>query len=606
MLLLQLVYSKFGFLRCACFFRIHLRFQNIHSNVYRCLVMATVSKHKKVKIVKQKLKLFRANEPLKSVLMWGINYSFSTLNHVKQRALLLKDDFKAYMKVKVNNHSFNKDNMPSRFKFKEYCPMVFKSLRDRFAVNKMDYWDSFTRHQPSWDSTRGKSGSKFLVTYNRQFLAKTISSEEVEQLHQMLEEYYSYIVKGHGQTLLPQFLGLYRLTVNDQETYILVMRNVFSPRLAIHKKYDLKNILYSSHHAKRSLSIHSLGVHGSTQLSSSEVIVDKTMVSLGKEHKHCLRYKKHSVESTMGSKPLPTLKDADFLTDLCKIHIGEESKKKLLSTLECDIQFLQENNLIDYSLLIGVHDPQIALANSIESAGDDGDVVGGGGGGGGGVGGGGSVLEASSRVFEDKVVSAGDGLGTLASQWQSGHLAMTRSSIVLGLGSSAASSFGGGVVGTGNVSTGDDDEDEEEDGISIPENNNAQIPTSELTPPDSPLGAVECLPQLFSGELHPNLECYGIKSSTDCPHRLVYFVAIIDILTRYGMRKRTAQTYKTVKHGADGGSVKPEFYGRRLLDLQGIEVTSEYLTNLYLHLLFLLNSFRELNNCENNNFLLLY
>ncbi|KAH9585816.1 Phosphatidylinositol 5-phosphate 4-kinase type-2 alpha [Schistosoma haematobium] len=202
--------------------------------------MATVSKHKKVRIMKQKLKLFRANEPLKSVLMWGINYSFSALNHVKQRALLLKDDFKAYMKVKVNNHHFNKENMPSRFKFKEYCPMVFKSLRDRFGVDKMDYWDSFTRHQPLWDSTRGKSGSKFLVTYNRQFVAKTISSEEVEQMHQMLEEYYSYIVKGHGQTLLPQFLGLYRLTVNDQESYILVMRNVFSPRLAIHKKYDLK------------------------------------------------------------------------------------------------------------------------------------------------------------------------------------------------------------------------------------------------------------------------------------------------------------------------------------------------------------------------------
>ncbi|CAH8527616.1 unnamed protein product [Schistosoma haematobium] len=453
--------------------------------------MATVSKHKKVRIMKQKLKLFRANEPLKSVLMWGINYSFSALNHVKQRALLLKDDFKAYMKVKVNNHHFNKENMPSRFKFKEYCPMVFKSLRDRFGVDKMDYWDSFTRHQPLWDSTRGKSGSKFLVTYNRQFVAKTISSEEVEQMHQMLEEYYSYIVKGHGQTLLPQFLGLYRLTVNDQESYILVMRNVFSPRLAIHKKYDLK------------------------------------------------------------SKPLPTLKDADFLTDLCKMHIGEESKKKMLSTLECDIQFLQENNLIDYSLLIGVHNPEIALANSIEDAGDDGEGTGGG------------VLEPNSRGFDDRMVSAGDGLGTLSSQWQCGRLSMARSSIVLGLSSSAAAEAASCGVGTGNASTGDDD-DEEEDGISIPENN-TQVPTSELTPPDSPPGA-ECLPKLFSGELHPTLEHYGIKSSIDSPHPLIYFVAIIDILTRYGMRKRTAQTYKTVKHGADGGSVKPEFYGRRLLE----------------------------------------
>lgn len=36
--------------------------------------------------------------------------------------------------------------------------------------------------------------------------------------------------------------------------------------------------------------------------------------------------------------------------------------------------------------------------------------------------------------------------------------------------------------------------------------------SGELTPPDSPPGA-ECLPQLFSGELHPTLEHYGIKSS---------------------------------------------------------------------------------------------
>ncbi|VDP48925.1 unnamed protein product [Schistosoma margrebowiei] len=178
--------------------------------------------------------------------------------------------------------------------------MVFKSLRDRFGVDKMDYWDSFTRHQPLWDSTREKSGSKFLVTYNRQFVAKTISSEEVEQMHQMLEEYYSYIVKGHGQTLLPQFLGLYRLTVNDQESYILVMRNVFSPRLAIHKKYDLKNILYSSHHVKRSVSIHSFVAHGSTELSSSKINIDNPVTVLDKEHKRRLRIKKHSFQSTTG------------------------------------------------------------------------------------------------------------------------------------------------------------------------------------------------------------------------------------------------------------------------------------------------------------------
>lgn len=49
-----------------------------------------------------------------------------------------------------------------------------------------------------------------------------------------------YVVERHGDTLLPHFLGMYRITVNDNETYMVVMKNIFSPRLNVHKKYDLK------------------------------------------------------------------------------------------------------------------------------------------------------------------------------------------------------------------------------------------------------------------------------------------------------------------------------------------------------------------------------
>ena len=52
--------------------------------------------------------------------------------------------------------------------------------------------------------------------------------------------YLQHIVERHGDTMLPQYMGMYRITVNDAETYMVVMRNIFSPRLHIHKKYDLK------------------------------------------------------------------------------------------------------------------------------------------------------------------------------------------------------------------------------------------------------------------------------------------------------------------------------------------------------------------------------
>ena len=43
-----------------------------------------------------------------------------------------------------------------------------------------------------------------------------------------------------GITLLPQYLGMYRLTVNSAETYWIVMRNILSHKYRTHLKFDLK------------------------------------------------------------------------------------------------------------------------------------------------------------------------------------------------------------------------------------------------------------------------------------------------------------------------------------------------------------------------------
>ena len=40
--------------------------------------------------------------------------------------------------------------------------------------------------------------------------------------------------------MLPQFLAMYRVSVESEDAYLLVMRNVFSHRLHVHRKYDLK------------------------------------------------------------------------------------------------------------------------------------------------------------------------------------------------------------------------------------------------------------------------------------------------------------------------------------------------------------------------------
>ncbi|XP_055077840.1 phosphatidylinositol 5-phosphate 4-kinase type-2 gamma-like isoform X2 [Periophthalmus magnuspinnatus] len=220
--------------------------------------LAPKRKTKKKHFVQQKVEVFRASDPVLSVLMWGVNHSMTDLCHVPSPVMLLPDDFKANTKIKVTNHFFNKENLPGQFKFKEYCPQVFRNLREHFGIEDQDF---------------------------------------------------QHVVLFHGSTLLPQFLSMYRVSVENEDTYLLVMRNMFSHRLSLHRKYDLKGSLVSR------------------EASCKEKV-----------------------------KELPTFKDIDFKNNLQKIYMDEDEKEKLMDKLNRDIEFLVRLRIMDYSLLLGIHD----------------------------------------------------------------------------------------------------------------------------------------------------------------------------------------------------------------------------------------------------------
>ncbi|XP_067614221.1 phosphatidylinositol 5-phosphate 4-kinase type-2 beta isoform X4 [Eurosta solidaginis] len=279
-----------------------------------------VLKKKHFRVKHQKVKLFRANEPILSVLMWGINHTINELSHVNIPVMLLPDDFRAYSKIKVDNHLFNKENMPSHFKVKEYCPLVFRNLRERFSIDDVDYRESLTRSQPVHIKSSGKSGAQFYQSYDKFFIIKSLTSEEIERMHAFLKQYHPYIVEKHGKTLLPQYLGMYRITVDSGQYYFVVMRNVFSSHLTIHKKFDLKGSTVDREASEKELEKH-----------------------------------------------LPTYKDNDFMKQNVKIEVGEDAKKQLLNTLSSDvdtflhvvrhwIKLLTKLHIMDYSLLVGIHD----------------------------------------------------------------------------------------------------------------------------------------------------------------------------------------------------------------------------------------------------------
>lgn len=85
-------------------------------------------------------------------------------------------------------------------------------------------------------------------------------------------------------------LSMYRLTVEDKENYILVMRNVFTSKYKINVKYDIK---------------------GSS--------VDRAATNKEKE------------------KDSPTFKDNDLLNDGRIIRVGAESKREFMQKLTRDV-----------------------------------------------------------------------------------------------------------------------------------------------------------------------------------------------------------------------------------------------------------------------------
>ncbi|XP_069055231.1 phosphatidylinositol 5-phosphate 4-kinase type-2 gamma isoform X2 [Lepisosteus oculatus] len=228
------------------------------------------------------------------------------LSQVPVPVMLLPDDFKANTKIRVNNHLFNRENLPGHFKFKEYCPQVFRNLRERFGIEDQDYQVSLARSPPA--SGEGEEGL-FLTSYDRTLVIKQISSEDVANVHSILSEYHQHIVKSHGSTLLPQFLGMYRVSVDSEDTYLLVMRNMFSHRLLVHRKYDLKGSLVSR------------------EASDKEKV-----------------------------KELPTFKDMDFRNNMQKVYVSEEQQERFMEKLNRDVEFLVQLKIMDYSLLLGIHD----------------------------------------------------------------------------------------------------------------------------------------------------------------------------------------------------------------------------------------------------------
>lgn len=200
-------------------------------------------------------------------------------------------------------------------KFKDYAPWVFRELRESyFHLDPADYLVSLTgQYILSELGSPGKSGSFFYFSKDYRFIIKTIHPAEHGFLLKVLPKYHAH-VQANPHTLISRFYGLHRVKLpRGRKIHFVIMNNLFPPHKDIHETYDLKGStvgrLYPWDKAK--------------EKGSGAVLKDLNWIEKG-----------HTIE------------------------LGPEKRALLTEQLRRDKEFLKEIKVMDYSLLIGIHNLQ--------------------------------------------------------------------------------------------------------------------------------------------------------------------------------------------------------------------------------------------------------
>ena len=156
----------------------------------------------------------------------------------------------------------------------------------------------------------GKSGSFFYFSRDYKYIIKTIHHSEHKLLRKILREYYAHIEK-YPNTLISQFYGLHRVKIPyGRKVHFVVMNNLFPPHRDIHQTFDLK---------------------GST---------------VGRDFK----------EEDLEKNPRATLKDLNWLRRNHHFELGPYKRSLFIEQMKRDVALLQRLKIMDYSLLVGIHD----------------------------------------------------------------------------------------------------------------------------------------------------------------------------------------------------------------------------------------------------------
>ncbi|XP_055916837.1 phosphatidylinositol 4-phosphate 5-kinase type-1 alpha isoform X2 [Eupeodes corollae] len=388
----------------------------------------------------------------------GIQHTVGSLASKPKRDLLMNDFWEIEsINFPPDGSSITPAHHYSEFRFKVYAPIAFRYFRDLFGIAPDDFLMSMCASPLRELSNPGASGSIFYLTDDDEFIIKTVQHKEGEFLQKLLPGYYMNLSQN-PRTLLPKFFGLYCFQCNSKNVRLVAMNNLLPSDVKMHLKYDLK---------------------GST---------------FGRKASKAER-----------SKPSPTYKDLDFKEHHPSgIFLETDKYNALIKTIQRDCMVLESFQIMDYSLLVGVHNLDLALKERKEER----------------IKNARQKLQRSEEVCMEDAPEADQGIAQIERDRTAGPSALNRSRSMnrqrLVAHSTAMES----------IQAVDETIDEEE---------------------DVPLG--------------------GIPARSENDERLLLYIGIIDILQSYRLKKKLEHTFKSIIYDGDTVSVcRPSFYAQRFQD----------------------------------------
>ncbi|RUS22827.1 hypothetical protein BC938DRAFT_475182 [Jimgerdemannia flammicorona] len=210
------------------------------------------------------------------------------------------------------------------FKFKDYAPWVFRHLRQQFYIDPADYLVSLTsKYLLSELGSPGKSGSFFYYSRDYRFIIKTIHHTEHKFMRKILRDYYEHVC-NNPNTLLCRFYGLHRVKLpHGKKIHFVVMGNVFPPNKDVHETYDLKYWLILTY----------------------DIYFFRQGSTFGR----------FLPDEEVQKKPYLPMKDLNWEKRNKKLELGPDKRVLFVEQIERDVELLERLNIMDYSLLVGLH-----------------------------------------------------------------------------------------------------------------------------------------------------------------------------------------------------------------------------------------------------------